>query len=115
VKYQAGQRLIDLLMAADENSIRDMLLLNELSLVPEDLEAILGSSHLAAYSLDLLSPMARRIRGSICAAREAGITHPIFDPLGEVIRAWKLVLDRRFDRVREEVDRVVKKWFRSVS
>jgi hypothetical protein len=43
VRYQAGQRLIELLMAADESSIGDLLRLNELSLVPEDVEAILGS------------------------------------------------------------------------
>jgi hypothetical protein len=43
VRYQAGHRLIELLMAADESSIGDLLRLNELSLVPEDVEAILGS------------------------------------------------------------------------
>jgi len=43
VKYQDGYRLIELLMAADESSIGDLLRLNELSLVPEDVEAILGS------------------------------------------------------------------------
>jgi hypothetical protein len=79
------------------------------------LEAILGSSHPAAYSRDLLSQIAGRIRDSIHVAKEAGITDPTFALLGEEMRTWKFLLDRRFDRVREEVDRVVEKWFRSVS
>ena len=33
---------------------------------------------------------------------EAGITDPTFVPLGEELRAWKLVLDGRFDGVRGE-------------
>jgi hypothetical protein len=115
VKCQACQRLIELLMAADESSTGDLLRLNDLSLVPEDLEAILGSSHPAAYSRDLLSQIAGCIRDSIRTAREAIITEPTFAPLGEEMRTWKFLLDRRFDRVREEVDRVVEKWFRSVS
>jgi hypothetical protein len=38
--------------------------------------------------------MAGRIRDSIRTAREAIITDPTFVPLGEEIRAWKLLLDR---------------------
>ena len=115
VKYQAGHRLIELLIAADESSIGELLRLNELLLVPEDVEAILGSSHLAAYSRDLLSPMAGRIQDSIRAAREAGITDPTFVTLGEEIRAWKFLLDGRFEVVRKEVDGVVGEWFGNVS
>jgi hypothetical protein len=59
--------------------------------------------------------MAGRIRDSICAAREAGITDPTFVPLGEEIRAWKLVLDGRFEGVREGVDRVMGEWSGNVS
>jgi hypothetical protein len=103
VKYQAGHRLIELLLADDESSVGGLFRLNDLSLVAQDMEAILGSSHLAAYSCDLPSPIAGRIRNSIPAAKEAGLTDPTFDTLGEEIRAWRFALDGRFEGMREEV------------
>jgi len=115
VRYQAGHRLVELLLADDESSVGGLFRLNDLSLVAQDMEAILGSSHLAAYSCDLPSPIAGRIRDSIRTAREAIITEPTFTPLGEEMRTWKFLLDRRYGTVSEEVDGVVKKWFRSVS
>lgn len=115
VKYQAGYRLVELLRAADEEAIGDLLRLNHLPLVPEDVEAILTSPHLAAYSRDLLSRMAERIRDSIRAAIEAGITDPTFVTLGEELRAWKFLLDGRFEGVREMVDEVAGEWFGNVS
>jgi hypothetical protein len=74
-------------------------------------ENILSNPHLEAYSRDLLSGMASRIRGGIQAANEAGIEDPTFVTLGEEVRAWKLLLDGRFDRVRDEVDELVGEWF----
>lgn len=115
VKYQAGYRLVELLRAADEEAIGNLLRLNHLPLVPEDVDIILTSPHLAAYSRDLLSPMAGRIRDSTRAAREAGITDPTFVTLGEEVRAWKFVLDGRFDEARGEVGEIVGEWFGNVS
>jgi len=103
VRYQAGHRLIELLLADDESSVGGLFRLNDLSLVAQDMEAILGSSHLAAYSCDLPSPIAGRIRNSIPAAKEAGLTDPTFDTLGEEIRAWRFALDGRFEGMGEEV------------
>ncbi len=111
VKYEAGYRLIELLVAVDEKVIGDLLRLNDLPLVPEDVETILSNPHLAAYSRSLLSPMAERIRESLCTAVAAGITDPTFVTLGEELRAWKFLLDERFEGVRDEVDRVVEEWF----
>jgi hypothetical protein len=65
---------------------------------------------MTAYSRDFLSPMAGRIRGSIRAAK-AGITDPTFVPLGEEVRAWKFVVDGRFEGVRGEIGEVVRDWF----
>ncbi len=113
VKYQAGRRLVKLLVEADEGAIGDLLRLNDLPLVPEDVEAILSSPHLTAYSRDLLGGMADRIRDSIRAANEAGIDDPTFVTLGEEVRAWKFLLDGRFAGVREEMDGVVGEWFAS--
>jgi hypothetical protein len=103
VKYQAGHRLIELLLADDGSSVGGLFRLNDLSLVAQDMEAILGSSHLAAYSCDLPRPIAGRIRNSIPAAKEAGLTDSTFDTLGEEIRAWRFALDGRFEGMREEV------------
>lgn len=110
VKYQAGYRLMELLVEADKEVIGDLLRLNHLPLLPEDVDIILSSPHLAAYSRDLLSPMAERIRDSIRAVREAGITDPTFVALGEELRAWKFLLDGRFEGVRGKVDGVVGEW-----
>lgn len=114
VKYEAGCRLVELLVKSDERVIGDLLHLNEMSLVPGDVEAILGSPHLASYSRDLLSGMAGRIRDSIRAAQEAGITDPTFVTLGEELRAWKFLLEGRFEGPREMVDRVVGEWFGNI-
>lgn len=111
VKYLIGYRLMELLIAADKEVIGDLLRLNDLPLVPEDVDTILASPHLAVYSRNLLSHMAERIRESIRAAQEASITDPTFVTLGEEMRAWKFLLGGRFDRVREEVDRLVGEWF----
>jgi len=115
VKYPAGYRLIELLVEADEGSIGDLLRLNGLPLMPEDVETILSSPHLATCSRNLLSPMAGRIREGVRAAQEAGITDPTFVPLGEELRAWKFLLDGRFEGVREEIDRLVEEGFRGIS
>ncbi len=69
--------------------------------------------HLAAYSRDLLGGLADRIQNSVQIANEAGISDPTFVTLGEEVRAWKLLLDRRFEGVREEVGVAVGEWFAS--
>ncbi|MGB9870524.1 MAG: hypothetical protein ACPLYD_02550 [Anaerolineae bacterium] len=111
VKYEAGYRLIELLVEVDEGAISDLLRLNYLPLVPEDVDIILGSPRLPVYSRGLLSRMAGRIREGLRAAIEGGITDPTFVTLGEELRAWKFLLDGRFEGVREEVDEVVGEWF----
>jgi hypothetical protein len=111
VRYEAGYRLVQLLVEVNKMVIGDLLHLNEMPLVPADLESILSSPHLSVYSRDLLSGMAGRIRDSIRAAREAGITDPTFVTLGEEVRAWKFLLDGRFERVRERIGELVEKWF----
>jgi hypothetical protein len=111
VKYEAGYRLVRLLAETDDRVTGDLLRLNETPLVPEDVETILKSPHLAAYSRDLLSRMAGPIRDNIRTAMESGITDPTFITLGEEVRAWKLLLNRRFDGVRERIKKVVEEWF----
>lgn len=114
VKYQPGYRLIACLVEADEDAVGDLLRLHELRLVPEDVDAILTNPHLPDYTRDLLGQMRERIRGSLQAAVEAGITDLTFVTLGEEVRAWEFLLDDRFGGVREEVDEVVGKWFAEV-
>lgn len=111
VKYQVGYRLLALLVATDERSIGDLLWLNDLPLVLEDVEAILASPHLADFSRDLLNAMGERIRDSVRTAVELGITDPTFVSLGEEVRAWKFLLDGRFEKVRDEVSETVMEWF----
>lgn len=112
LRYQAGYRLIELLVATDEGAIGDLLRLNDLPLVPGDVEAILTNPHLPDYSRDLLSAMAERIQDSLRTAIEVGITDPTFVTLGEEVQAWKFLLDGRFEPVREGVERGVEEWFR---
>lgn len=111
VKYQVGYRLLALLVATDERSIGNLLWLNDLPLVLEDVEAILASPHLADFSRDLLNAMGERIRDSVRTAVELGITDPTFVSLGEEVRAWKFLLDGRFEKVRDEVSETVMEWF----
>jgi hypothetical protein len=113
VKYGAGYRLIALLAATDEQSIGGLLRLNTLPLAPEDVEAILTSPRLPDYSRDLLTSMADQIRKSVATAIEAGITDPTFVPLGEELRAWKFILDGRYEGVWNEVGEALVEWFGS--
>jgi len=40
-----------------------------------------------------------------------GIDDPTFVTLGEEVRAWKFILDRRFDRIRDRLDEAIRAWF----
>ena len=55
--------------------------------------------------------MADHIRYGIRAANKAGIDDPTFVTLGEEVRAWKFLLDKRFDGVREKVNHATETWF----
>lgn len=111
VKYDAGYRLMSLLVAADEQAVGELLRLNDLPLGLDDAEAILASPHLPDYSRGLLDSMADQIRESVAAAIEAGITDPTFVTLGEELRAWKFLLDEQFAGVWDKGTEILKAWF----
>jgi hypothetical protein len=111
VKYPSGYELVAALVTDHPDVIRDLLRLNELALVPEDIDMILANDHVPPYSKDLLGRMADHIQYGIRAANKAGIDDPTFVTLGEEVRAWKFLLDRRFDGVREKVNRATETWF----
>ena len=111
VKYPAGYELIATLIANDPDVIGELLRLNHLPLIPEDVDTILASAHVPSYSRDLIAHMADRIRDSIRTANEVGIDDPTFVTLGEEVRAWKFILARRFDGIRDCLDETIKAWF----
>jgi hypothetical protein len=113
VKYGAGYRLVGCLAATDEGSVGGLLRVNDLPLTSEDVEAILASPRLPDYSRDLLNSMADQIRKSVATAVEAGATDPTFVPLGEELRAWKFLLDGRYEGVWNEVGEALAEWFGS--
>lgn len=111
IKYRAGYRLMELLVAADEKCVRDVLRLHDLNLTPEDVDAILVHPRLPQYSRSVLTRVSDRIRESVRTAIEAGITDPTFVTLGEEVRAWKFLLSVRFESLSAEVDEVLREWF----
>ncbi len=104
VKYPAGYELVATLVANDPEVIGELLQLNNLPLIPEDVDTILASAHVPSYSRDLIARMADRIRDSIRTANEVGIDDPTFVTLGEEVRAWKFILDQRFDGICDHLD-----------
>lgn len=110
-KYPSGYELVSALVTAQPDAIRDLLKLNDLALVPEDIDIILGNDHVPTCSKDLLGRMADQIRNSIRTANKVGIGDPTFVTLGEEVRAWKFLLDKRFDGVREKVNHATETWF----
>lgn len=76
VKYPAGYELVATLVANDPEVIGGLLQLNNLPLIPEDVDTILASAHVPSYSRDLIARMADRIRDSIRTANEVGIDDP---------------------------------------
>jgi len=112
VKYPSGYELVATLVASDPKVIGELLRLNHLPLIPEDVNIILASAHVPSYSRDLIAHMADRIRDSIRTANEVGIDDPTFVTLGEEVRAWKFILDRRFDGIRDRLDKAIGAWFK---
>lgn len=110
VKYGTGYRLVGLLAAADEGSIGGLFRLSDLPLDSADVETTLASPYLTDYSRDLLTSMADQIRESVATAVEAGITDPTFVPLGEELRAWKFLLDVRYQGVWNEASEALVEW-----
>jgi len=111
VKYPAGYELLATLIANDPEVIGELLRLNHLLLIPEDVDVFLASVHVPSYSRDLITRMSDRIRDSIHTANEVGIDDPTFVTLGEEVRAWKFILNRRFDAIRDRLDGAIKAWF----
>lgn len=64
-----------------------------------------------SHSRDLIARMADRVRDSIRTANEAGIDDPIFVTLGEEVRAWKFILNPRFDGIRDRLNETIRAWF----
>jgi len=114
VKYPAGYELVATLIANEPRVIEELLQLNNLPLIPEDVDAILASVHIPS-SRDLIARMADRIRDSIRIANEVGIDDPTFVTLGEEVRAWKFILNQRFDVIRDHLDEAIRAWFEEES
>jgi hypothetical protein len=110
IKYLSGYELIAALVEVDRGVIDQLLHLNSLPLGLEDLDHVLGDKRLPAYTEELLRPMAPRIREGIQAAHAAGITDPTFVTLGEEVRAWKFLLDPRFEPEWERIVLLLKAW-----
>lgn len=113
IKYQAGVRLIETLASVDERMVGNLLRLNDLPLALEDVDTILASPLLADYTRNLLLSMAERIRDSTGVAVEAGITDPTFITLGEEVRAWKFVIDKRFQKAWDGARAILREWFQT--
>jgi len=110
IKYPFGYELIAALVEVDRGVIGQLLHLNSLPLGPGDLDRILGDGRLPAYTEELLRPMAPRIREAIQTAHAAGITDPTFVTLGEEVRAWKFLLDPRFEPVWDRIEPPLTAW-----
>jgi len=111
VKYVPGHEVVSLLVGAAPDVIRDLLRINDLPLTPEDVERILTSPRLPPYTRRLLSAESDLIRGSVQRAWEAGIEDPTFVTLGEEMRAWKFLLDERFEPLWNQLHKAIEPWF----
>jgi len=94
----------------DEKVIGDILRINEILVTLDDIEIILSHPYVADYSQNLLGNIADRIRESIHTANRLGITDPTFVPLGEELRAWKFLLNGKFEKIKEKIKEMVEKW-----
>ena len=104
VKYKVPYQLIELLVQVDEKVIGDILRINEILLTLDDIDIILSHPYIADYSRNLLGNIADRIRESIHTANRLDITDPTFVPLGEELRAWKFLLNGKFEKIKEEIE-----------
>lgn len=111
VKYVPGHEMVSLLVGATPGVIGDLLRINDLPLAPEDVERILTSPRLPPYTRRLLAAESDLIRGSVQRAWEVGIKDPTFVTLGEEMRAWKFLLDERFDPRWDQLYEAMEPWF----
>ena len=112
VKYVPAYETISLLVEAAPNVIGDLLRINALSLTPDDVEKILSSPRLPPYTRRLLAVEGDLIRSSVQTAWEVGIQEdPTFVTLGEEMRAWKFLLDERFEPLWDQLYEAMEPWF----
>jgi len=112
VKYVPAYETISLLVEAAPDAIGDLLRINALSLTPDDVEQILSSPRLPPYTRRLLTVEGDLIRDSVQTAWEVGIQEdPTFVTLGEEMRAWKFLLNERFEPLWDRLYEAMKPWF----
>ena len=111
IKYVPGHEVVSLLVGAVPDVISGLLRINDLPLTPEDVERILTSPRPPAYTRRLLAAESDLIRGSVQRAWEIGIDDPTFVTLGEEMRAWKFLLDERFEPLWDQLHEAMEPWF----
>lgn len=112
VKYVPAYETVSLLVEAVPDVIGNVLHINDLPLTPDDVERILSSSRLPPYTRRLLAVEGDLIRSSVQRAWEVGIQEdPTFVTLGEEMRAWKFLLDERFESLWDRVYQAIEPWF----
>ena len=115
VKYELHYELISILYGIDRNIVEEIVNINYLPLSPSDVDELLNSPHVSPYSKGIIKDQADHLRNNIRRAMNAKITDPTFISYGEDLRAWKFLINQKFDPKRREINEILEAYFETAS
>jgi len=113
VKYKLHYQMVVILYEIDASIVREIITLDYISLLPEDIDILLNSPKVHSYFKNLVAPRGDLLRKNIKSAIEAEITDTTFITFGEDLRAWKFLIDKRFDLKRRKINIILDEYFKN--
>jgi len=111
IKHKLGRDLISVLYALDKNIVKEIIWLDNLKLAPQDIDLLLASPNVHPYWKEIIENEAEHLKRNIQRALQGKIDDPTFISLGEDLRAWKFLINPRFDSRRSEVQQILAEFF----
>lgn len=112
VKYLLEEKLFRILFSVDEDVIKEILNLNNFKMSSQEFESMLNDKNLHPYFKKMIRERKDAIKKAIDDANRLKIDDPTFINHGEEIMAWKFLLNPKFDTKREEINKILWKFFR---
>lgn len=114
VKYKVHHELVSLLYALDKSIVKDLITLDSMQLSPDDVDTILNSPHVSSYSKNIIKKQSDHLKSTIQRAINAKIDGPTFISYGEDLRAWKFLINPKFNLKRREINELLESYFNNI-
>lgn len=111
IKHELGHNLVGILYALDKDVVKEIIQLDSLKLTPQDIDLVLASPNVHPYWKEIIRNEAEHLKKNIQRALEGRIDDPTFISFGEDLRAWKFLLNPKFDSRRDDIQQILAKFF----